>query len=372
MGVALGAMVALLLVTAMLMYPHGALWVIPGVAAAAAPLISVCVLRRRLLDSSDLLEKSRMAGRRARKRIDYLESILQDSTDIIFTLEVEGYILKFNRGSEIHFGYSQEEIVGKPFSQLFRRRRDSRKILASVRQAGKATHDEIPMISKDGKSILVNLSIAEMRNETGGVMGLVVIARDITEKKKLTDELKRKNELLNQLAITDGLTGLYNVRHFRDQVSRELKRLGRSPDHKLSVILIDIDHFKDLNDTMGHQTGDYVLLALAQVVKVCIRVDIDSGYRYGGDEFLIILPDTDQSEASVVARRIQRQFGAFKFGRTSLSVGITEASTNDDDESIFRRVDKALYESKVGGRNRISFSRQSFARNHDLQGKPVS
>ena len=193
-----------------------------------------------------------------------------------------------------------------------------------------------------------------MKNDYNQIIGLVVTAKDITEKKKLELELVKKNELLSKLAITDSLTELYNVRYFYEQLIKELNRLKRNPERKISLILMDIDHFKNLNDTDGHQFGDSVLKALGQVVRVCIRKDIDSGYRYGGDEFAVILPDTDSPQAKVVADRIQKQFGAFKFGKISLSIGITEAKSDETEKSMVKRADECLYQSKRDGRARIT------------------
>jgi diguanylate cyclase (GGDEF)-like protein/PAS domain S-box-containing protein len=300
------------------------------------------------------MEKNQLTVRRIQAKSNYLESILDDSTDIIFTTDMDAFILKFNKGSEMHFGYTQEEIVGVPLKQLFVNEADERKIINTVLLSGKSINEEIPMKTKPGEIILLNLSISEMKNDFAQIIGLVVTAKDITEKKKLENELLKKNELLSKLAITDGLTELFNVRHFYDQIVRELSRLKRNPQRKLSTMLIDIDHFKELNDTEGHQVGDQVLKSLGQVIKVCIRKDVDSGFRYGGDEFAVILPDTDKSQAKVAAERISKQFGAFKFGRVSLSIGIAEAVPGEDEKSIVKRTDEALYRSKREGRARIS------------------
>jgi diguanylate cyclase (GGDEF)-like protein/PAS domain S-box-containing protein len=300
------------------------------------------------------MEKNQLTVRRIQAKSNYLDSILDDSTDIIFTTDMDAFILKFNKGSEMHFGYTQEEIVGIPLKQLFVNEADERKIINTVLLSGKSINEEIPMKTKPGEIILLNLSISEMKNDFAQIIGLVVTAKDITEKKKLENELLKKNELLSKLAITDGLTELFNVRHFYDQIVRELSRLKRNPQRKLSTMLIDIDHFKELNDTEGHQVGDQVLKSLGQVIKVCIRKDVDSGFRYGGDEFAVILPDTDKSQAKVAAERISKQFGAFKFGRVSLSIGIAEAVPGEDEKSIVKRTDEALYRSKREGRARIS------------------
>ena len=307
-----------------------------------------------LREFSRKMDKNLQTVRRVQSKSNYLESILDDSTDIIFTTDMDAFILKFNKGSEMHFGYTQAEIVGVPLKNMFVNEADERKIINAVLLTGKSVNEEIPMKTKQGEIILLNLSISEMKNDASQIIGLVVTAKDITEKKKLENELVKKNELLSKLAITDSLTELYNVRHFYDQVVRELTRLKRNPNRKLSLMLIDIDHFKELNDSEGHQVGDQVLRSLGQVIKVCIRKDVDSGFRYGGDEFAIILPDTDKNQAKVAAERISKQFGAFKFGRVSLSIGIAGAIAGEDEKTIVKRADEALYTSKREGRNRIS------------------
>jgi len=295
------------------------------------------------------IEKLMLTIRRIQSKSSYQESMIQDSTDIIFTTDIDGYILKFNKGSEMYFGYTQEDIVGTPLVNLFVNEANERKILGAVLLSGKSVNEEIPMKTKQGEIILLNLSISEMKNDYNQIIGLVVTAKDITEKKKLEMELVKKNELLSKLASTDSLTELYNVRYFYEQLIKEINRIKRTPDRKLSLMLMDIDHFKELNDTEGHQMGDSVLKALGQVIKACIRKDIDSGYRYGGDEFAVILPDTDKLHARVVADRIQKQFGAFKFGRVSLSIGIAEAKAGETEKVLVKRVDECMYRSKREG-----------------------
>jgi diguanylate cyclase (GGDEF)-like protein/PAS domain S-box-containing protein len=321
-----------------------------------AALVSVLVywFRWYVAGYVQKMEKIMLTIRRIQNKSNYLDSILQDSTDIIFTTDIDGFILKFNKGSELHFGYTQEEIVGTPLKHLFVNEADERKILGVVLLSNKSTNEEVPMKTKHGEIILLNLSISEMKNDYNQIIGLVVTAKDITEKKKLEMELVKKNELLSKLAITDSLTELYNVRHFWEQLTKELSRLKRNPQRKLSLVLMDIDHFKELNDNEGHQVGDSVLKSLGQVIKVCIRKDVDMGFRYGGDEFALVLPDTDKLQARVVADRIQKQLGAFKFGRISLSIGITEAKPGDSEKNLVKNVDECLYTSKREGRARIT------------------
>jgi diguanylate cyclase (GGDEF)-like protein/PAS domain S-box-containing protein len=336
---------------------HGGLqWALVGLyGLAVLGSAAVGVWAFRLITGYEQkLEKSALTARRFQNLSKYFDSILQDSTDIIFSVDQEGYILKFNNGSELHFGYSQEEIVGKALGTLFVNEEDERRILAKVLLDGKASNAEVPMKTKDGRMILLNMSVSEMKNSNNWIMGLVVTAKDITERKRLENELVRKNEQLNRLAITDSLTELYNSRHFFEQIKREISRYNRNPSRPLSLLMLDIDRFKELNDTEGHQMGDQVLRSLGEIIRLCIRKNVDSGYRYGGDEFVVILPDTEKERAGVVAERIRKQFGAFKFGNTSLSVGITEALPGEDTKQLLARADEAMYASKRGGRNRVS------------------
>lgn len=322
--------------------------------SAIFSILAALWLNRTLTECFRKIEKGKLLSRRFQNISKYFESILQDSSDIIFSADTDGYVMKFNRGAQIRFGYSQEEIVGKPLGFLFVNEKDEHKILTSVLLSGKSVNEEIPMKTKEGNVILLNLSMSEMKNDKNQIIGLVVTAKDITEKKKLEMELVKKNEMLSKLAITDSLTGLYNSRHFHDQVKKEMSRFKRNIDRKLSVIMLDIDHFKELNDTEGHQVGDQVLRSLGQVIRMCIRNDVDLPFRYGGDEFIILLPDTDKNQAKVAADRIQNQFMALKYGKTSLSIGISEALPDDKDNTLIKRTDEAMYLSKKEGRARIS------------------
>ena len=147
---------------------------------------------RRLVDGYvSKIEKSTLTARRFQNISKYFESILQDSTDIIFSVDPEGFILKFNNGAEMHFGYSQEEIVGKPLHILFVNEGDERNIISAVLLNGKSINEEVSMKTKDGRIILLNMSMSEMKSNNGQIIGIVATAKDITEKKKLEEALKK-------------------------------------------------------------------------------------------------------------------------------------------------------------------------------------
>lgn len=170
--------------------------------------------------------------------------------------------------------------------------------------------------------------------------------------------LKKSNEELHQLSITDGLTGLYNRKHIMDLFHQEMTRSARY-DSPLSLLMLDIDHFKKVNDTYGHQAGDAVLCRLAQSLMDTLR-DCDYAGRYGGEEFLILLPDSDIHSAQVTAERIRKQMDNLQFYEdqapftVTVSIGVagypTNGRTTDD---LLGCADHALYQAKAEGRNRV-------------------
>lgn len=294
-------------------------------------------------------EKTRKLGvqiQRLGNKTRYYESILQDSTDIILTIDRDGFILKFNKGAEANLGYGQMEIVGKPFHTIFMNRSEESRVMQAVSKHGSVSYTEAVLKTNGGEAIFAGLSISPMRGGDRQSAGLVVTCKNITEKKKLEQELMEKNRLLEELAITDSLTGLYNSRHFYESLKRELARLRRQEKATLSLMMIDVDHFKTYNDTHGHQAGDQVLRVIGQLIQNAIRKDVDSGYRYGGDEFTVILPNTDREQAERAAQRIQTFYGGQDFAPTSLSIGLADTSGGVDVETLVKRADQAMYEKK--------------------------
>jgi two-component system cell cycle response regulator len=181
----------------------------------------------------------------------------------------------------------------------------------------------------------------------------------VLRERQLTKERVQILEKLEKLAITDGLTKLYNLRHFYNQLEVEVDRSNRY-GHSLGLLLLDIDRFKDYNDTYGHLEGDKVLIRLSQTISSCLRT-MDSAYRYGGEEFTIILPETGGAEAKTVAHRIREAVAAEKFipepnkpDQVTISIGVTEYCQEEEFADFIKRADKAMYLSKLDGRNKVS------------------
>ncbi|MBW1820658.1 MAG: diguanylate cyclase [Deltaproteobacteria bacterium] len=187
---------------------------------------------------------------------------------------------------------------------------------------------------------------------------LLRLKKVLTERELATDR-GRMMEKLQKLAITDGLTKLHNSRSFYSQLEVEVDRFNRYK-RSLALLLMDIDHFKKYNDTYGHLEGDKALVRIAQLIKSCLR-KLDSAYRYGGEEFTVILPETSCEEAHTVAQRIKSALKAENFipkqgkeAQITISIGVTEYSPDEQLSEFIQRADKAMYLSKGKGRNKVT------------------
>jgi diguanylate cyclase (GGDEF)-like protein/PAS domain S-box-containing protein len=193
------------------------------------------------------------------------------------------------------------------------------------------------LIRADGSRVFVGVSVSLITDPMGRPIGFRGIARDITERKKFEEELKR-------LSITDDLTGLFNQRHFYRRIEEEARR-ARRMDYPLCVILFDLDNFKSYNDTYGHLAGNDVLKEIGAIVRSCIREDMDTAFRYGGDEFAVILPAIPEQGAREVAGRIRAEV-IRKIQGIDVSIGIASLGENFDVTDIIHRADSAMYRQK--------------------------
>ncbi|MFA9498061.1 MAG: diguanylate cyclase [Deltaproteobacteria bacterium] len=189
---------------------------------------------------------------------------------------------------------------------------------------------------------------------------LMLRLKRVLKERRLTKERNRILSKLENLAITDGLTKLYNLRHFYHLLEIEIDRCRRY-GHPLALLLLDIDNFKVYNDTYGHLEGDKVLVKIGQIIQSCLRT-MDTAFRYGGEEFTVILPETTAEEANNVANRIRTavEFENFfpepeNIVTVTISVGVTEYYNKESLSAFIKRADQAMYLSKEKGRNAISF-----------------
>ena len=206
-----------------------------------------------------------------------------------------------------------------------------------------------------------NVNIIAMTGYTEGYKYVDVInagASDFIKKPFNLEELEAKirriiternlRRELNRLSITDSLTELYNQRHFYTRLQEEVTRANRQR-HPLSLILLDLDKFKEYNDTYGHLAGDDVLRDAGQIINRCIREGVDSGYRYGGDEFAIILIDANLDIARGIGMRIQKAFK--EKGKIEVSLGYSKYSDGMAVKDLVAEADKELYKDKTVRQN---------------------
>lgn len=270
-------------------------------------------------------------------------------------------------------GYDAEELNGQSTRIFYSGKHDKAFYdnLWNTIRAGRVWRGEIVNRRKDGSLYTELMAIAPVRNEKGETVHFVAIKHDISERKRMETDLKETNtmlqhqlaeihrlqEELRELAVRDGLTNLFNRRYLDETLERELSRAKRE-GYPLTLVMIDIDHFKKLNDTYGHQAGDKVLRELAAVLWGNIRTE-DVPCRYGGEEFVVLLPRMPLGIAIERAESWRKTFEATRvpFGdfqlEATISCGLSaypdHARTPDD---LLRCCDEALYAAKHGGRNR--------------------
>lgn len=216
----------------------------------------------------------------------------------------------------------------------------------------------------DGENRHLHSICAPILGEDGSVIYVVEVIRDITSRVKTEHELEEKtaelltlNRLLSQMAITDGLTHVYNRRHLDELLYKEIKRYNRRKYIHLSLMMIDIDHFKDLNDKYGHIIGDNVLRELAKLLKENVR-ETDTVARYGGEEFVIVMPDAHIDSAVQKAEMLRGKVADKKFPGHGMPVHITisigvAAYNGGTPQDLIHKADQALYEAKRMGRNMV-------------------
>ncbi len=182
----------------------------------------------------------------------------------------------------------------------------------------------------------------------------------VQQERALKKEYDKTMDKIKILVITDDLTGLYNSRHFFNLIKTEIERHQRY-SNPLSLLMLDIDFFKNYNDTWGHIEGDNVLSELGKVINSCLRAT-DIAFRYGGEEFAILLPETRLNKACIVGTRIRESISSHVFnpepGKTAsitVSIGATELLKKDTSKSFVKRGDKALYLSKNSGKNKLTY-----------------
>ncbi len=303
------------------------------------------------------LETLRLEKKRLGSKAWYFESIVTNSRDVIFTTDLDHLIIKFNRGSEQAFGCLQQEVLGQHVRKLFDQPEKIDHILLEVSEKGRTEAVEMMIINRDSREeIWLSVGASKLFDDNSEISGAVFTCSNISRRRQLEGELKEKNDQLVRLSITDSLTGLFNFRHLKVQLIRLQNTANRHPNRDITIVLIDVDKFKEYNDSLGHLAGDNLLIILSDLIRSQIRKDLDSAYRYGGDEFVLLFPDTGYPGARAICERIQNDFMAHHLGGTSLSIGIAKYNSQWgplNETTLLTKADEAMNAAKCKGGNRI-------------------
>tara|TARA_R110002167_G_scaffold23597_7_gene83773 strand:- start:10873 stop:11838 length:966 start_codon:yes stop_codon:yes gene_type:complete len=287
---------------------------------------------------------------------DQLASICPDP---VIAVDRNGIIVLFNQAAEKLLGYTSSEVVETQSIIDFYHTAEAGRTVKRLMHAqlvdgfGCIQGHESALKSKSGQVIPIQIS-ATLIMDGDEEVGSVGFFHDLSARKEL--ELS-----LRLLSITDNLSGLFNQRHFYTTLSQEMERYSRYA-HSLSLICIDMDKFKTLNDTLGHLQGDALIAYLGRLIQSELR-SVDFGFRYGGDEFMLILPQTDSIKAAVVAERLRKTFfqiapsmiqsSSRQLPQLSLSIGIALYHEGDSAELFVKSADLAMYQAKEAGGNQV-------------------
>jgi two-component system cell cycle response regulator len=279
---------------------------------------------------------------------EYLENLIESCVDAIISLTTEGCIQFCNRWTENLFDRPVNEILGRHLADFCIGGKEAAdKLIATILVQGKVQNYEIELASNDHK-LVASMSASVLEDSEGKRTGVISIFKDITEQKKLERELQ-------ELSIKDNLTSLFNQRHFYRTLQKEMTRAARQK-HPLSLLLLDLDNFKQFNDSEGHLAGDRILEQVGEIISDCTREHVDYAFRYGGDEFTIILTETTPKQAFEVAERIRRSLSQSFNQGLSLSIGLAEFRAPLSLEQFIDLADKAMYRAKKSGGNRIALA----------------
>lgn len=306
------------------------------------------LLCERMRWVSEQVEKKNRIERELRK----LSRAVEHSPAIVIIMDVDGAVEYVNPKFTAVTGWCSEEVMGK-VPAILSPGVLTEEVCADLwgrLRAGQEWRGDLKSHRKDGGSYWESCSISPVFDDEGRATHFVAVMEDITERKLLQDELHR-------MATTDALTGVANRRHFMERTRAEIARAARH-GAPFSIIMMDIDHFKKVNDSHGHAIGDATLVAVSRTANEMMRANDVFG-RLGGEEFAVALPDTDLAAAAVVAERLRMCLAEVQIPldadsvTVTVSLGVAQLASHETSlEALLSRADAGLYRAKGAGRNR--------------------
>jgi len=300
-----------------------------------------------------LTRQPKLTEDRLRESQELFRAIVENVGDLVAVLDTDGRRIYNNPSYSLLFREKDIRPGSTSFLEVHPEDRERiKEIFRRTVVTGAGERAEFRFVLKDGSIRHMESDGRAIRGADGKVSKVVVVSRDITELKHLETQLR-------EMAATDILTGLPNRRHFLAQLEQELARIHRVEGHCASVLMLDSDHFKRVNDTFGHATGDNVLRHLAVLMRNELR-KLDTAGRVGGQEFAVILPGAAVPAASVFAERLRKKVAGTPVARNggviplTVSIGVTGMNAGDASaDAALVRADRALYRAKERGRNRV-------------------
>lgn len=300
-------------------------------------------LEERVRDATKDLARSNDQLRQAQ---DYLNRLIQSTVDAIVTVSADEQITFANRGAQDMLGFSEQDLSAISVSDLYVGGLEEARYVRRVLSADRPLQNyETELRHRSGEIVPVSMSVSLVPDLPGTPPDMLLVCKNITEQKRLERELK-------EMTIRDGLTGLYNLRYFYERLEAEIER-ARRQKHPLSLLLLDIDKFKTYNDAHGHLEGDRVLREVARCISESTREHVDLGFRYGGDEFTVILPEADETGATLIAHRIRESFAQRRFDLLTMSIGLMTYRDNYSARSFIQFTDAMMYDAKRAGGNQV-------------------
>jgi diguanylate cyclase (GGDEF)-like protein/PAS domain S-box-containing protein len=288
------------------------------------------------------------ARKQAEEDASHYAAVVESSHDAIVGKDLDGVITSWNGGAERLYGFSAAEVRGKSISILVPPGHDDElpDLLVRVRAGERVDDYETVRARKDGTLVDVSLTVSPIRSRTGTVIGAASIARDISARLRYQDQLQF-------LAEHDALTGARNRRRFERDLSEQVARARRYGE-QAALLILDVDDFKRINDLHGHRTGDRALKEIAAALMRRLR-ETDVVARIGGDEFAVLLPYANESQAQVVAKSLQDAIEGcridtpgFAHISVSASIGLVLIDgQTESEEAAFAAADRAMYQNKV-------------------------
>lgn len=330
------------------------LW-IAALALLAAALGGMMSWHYRRLNTklqSEIVER-RTVEERLRESEQRFRTLVETSPDGVIMTDRSGAIRYVSLRVLGLFGCnSQADMIGRKYVDLVvpEYRDGVRRYFDDLLREGRSGSHEFMALRRAARPFWMETNGERMLDDAGEVSGVFFISRDISERKRLSAELE-------SMAHTDSLTGLQNRRRFLEQLGLEVRRCVRYT-YPMAVMEFDLDHFKSVNDQYGHAAGDQTLTLFASLIRNRLRHS-DFACRFGGEEFMVALPETSAAEACMVAERIRHDLEESRIDyesehfRITVSVGLAEHEAGDTPESLIKRTDEALYRAKQKGRNRV-------------------